>query len=61
MNLEHRNDPPGFANPVVTRAEFTYSLVLNRTKIVDLDCGTASVLECKAKKVAKAAAALPKL
>jgi hypothetical protein len=43
MNLGHRSDPPSFTNPVVTRAEFTYSMVLNRIKIVDLTRGTASV------------------
>jgi hypothetical protein len=44
MNLEHGNDPPSFANSVLTRAEFTCSMVLNRIKIVDLNRGTASVI-----------------
>jgi|SRR6516225_11252168 len=43
MNLEHRSGSPSFSNPAKTRAEFTYSMVLNRIKIVDLNRGTASV------------------
>src|SRR6516164_6870659 len=43
MNLEHRSGSPSFSNPAKTRAEFTYSMVLNRIKIVDLNRGIASV------------------
>jgi hypothetical protein len=43
MNLEHKGDSTSFSNPVVTRAEFTYSMRLNRVKIVDLNTGKASV------------------
>jgi hypothetical protein len=43
MNLEHRRGSPSFSNPAKTRAEFTYSMALNRIKIVDLNRGTASV------------------
>jgi hypothetical protein len=43
MNLEHRSSSPHFSNPAKTQAEFTYSMVLNRIKIVDLNRGTASV------------------
>ena len=43
MNLEHRSGSPSFSNPAKTRAEFTYSMVLNRIKIVDLNCGKTSV------------------
>jgi hypothetical protein len=43
MNLEHRSGSPSFSNPAKTRAEFTYSMVLNRIKIIDLNRGTASV------------------
>ena len=43
MNLEHRSDPPNLANPVVTRAEFTYSMTLDRVKIIDLGRGKTSV------------------
>ena len=43
MNLEHRTGSPSFSNPAQTRAEFTYSMMLNRIKIVDLNQGTASV------------------
>jgi hypothetical protein len=28
MNLEHKSDPASFTNPVVTRADFTYSIRL---------------------------------
>jgi len=35
MNLEHGNDQASFANSALTRAEFTYSMVLNRIKIVE--------------------------
>jgi hypothetical protein len=43
MNLEHRSGSPSFSNPAKTRSEFTYSMVLNRIEIVDLNRGTASV------------------
>ena len=43
MNLEHRTGSPSFSNPAKTRAEFTYSMVLKRIKIIDLNRGTASV------------------
>jgi hypothetical protein len=43
MNLEHKGDSTNFSNPVVTRADFTYSMKLNRIKIVDLNTGKASV------------------
>ena len=45
MNLEHGNDQASFANSALTRAEFTYSMVLNRIKIIDLNRGTASVTD----------------
>jgi hypothetical protein len=43
MNLAHKSDSASFSNPVVTRADFTYSIRLNRIKIVDLNSGKASV------------------
>jgi hypothetical protein len=43
MNPEHKGDSTSFSDPVVTRAEFTYSMTLNRIKIVDLNTGKASV------------------
>ena len=43
MNLEHRSGSPNFSNPAKTRAEFTYSMVLNRIKIIDLNRGKTSV------------------
>ena len=43
MNPEHKGDSTSFSNPVVTRADFTYSIRLNRIKIVDLSTGKASV------------------
>jgi hypothetical protein len=43
MNPEHKGDSTSFSNPVVTRADFTYSMRLNRIKIVDLSTGKASV------------------
>jgi hypothetical protein len=44
MSPEHRRgDAASFSNPLVTRADFTYSIRLNRIKIVDLNSGKASV------------------
>ena len=43
MSPEHKGDSTSFSNPVVTRADFTYSIRLNRIKIVDLSTGKASV------------------
>jgi hypothetical protein len=43
MSPEHRGDAASFSNPLVTRADFTYSIRLNRIKIVDLNSGKASV------------------
>jgi hypothetical protein len=43
MSLEHRSDPPSFTNPVVTRADFKYSMTPTQIKIVDLNSGKASV------------------
>jgi hypothetical protein len=43
MNLAHKGDSTSFSNPIVTRADFTYSIRLNRIKIVDLNTGKASV------------------
>src|SRR5215510_4772631 len=43
MNLEHKGDSTRFSNPVATRADFTYSIRLNRIKIVDSNTGKASV------------------
>src|SRR5215831_20378578 len=45
MNPEHRGDSTSFSNPVATRADFTYSMRLNRIKIVDLNTGKASVTD----------------
>jgi hypothetical protein len=43
VSPEHKGDSTSFSNPVVTRADFTYSIGLNRIKIVDLSTGKASV------------------
>ena len=43
MNLEHKGHSTSFSNPVTTRADSTYSIRLNRIKIVDLNTGKASV------------------
>jgi len=43
MSPEYRRDAASFSNPVVTRADLTYSIRLNRIKIVDLNSGKASV------------------
>jgi hypothetical protein len=43
VNPEHKGDSTSFSNPVATRADFTYSIRLNRIKIVDLNTGKASV------------------
>jgi hypothetical protein len=43
MSPEQRGDAASFSNPLVTRADFTYSIRLNRIKIVDLNSGKASV------------------
>jgi len=43
VSPEHKGDSTSFSNPVVTRADFTYSIRLNRIKIVDLSTGKASV------------------
>jgi len=36
MKLEHRSGSPSVSNPAKTRAEFTYSMVLNRIKVIVL-------------------------
>jgi len=43
MNPEHKGDSTSFSNPVTTRADSTYSIRLNRIKIVDLNTSKASV------------------
>jgi hypothetical protein len=43
VSTEHKGDSTSFSNPVATRADFTYSIRLNRIKIVDLNTGKASV------------------
>jgi hypothetical protein len=43
MNLEHRIDSASFANPIVTQADFSYSIVLNLVKIQDTGKGAKSV------------------
>jgi hypothetical protein len=43
MNLAHKGVSTSFLNPVVSRADFTYSMKVNRIKIVDLNTGKASV------------------
>jgi hypothetical protein len=43
MNPEHKGDSTSFSDPVATRADFSYSIRLNRIKIADLNTGKASV------------------
>lgn len=43
MNLEHGNDPANFANPMVTQADFSYSMTVNLIKIIDLNLGNKPV------------------
>jgi hypothetical protein len=36
MNLEHRSGSPSFSNAAKTRADFTYSMVLNHSPLTKL-------------------------